>query len=724
MNYVIAVCLVYMLAIFLIVAVQLLKSSRKERLKHIKGFKRGKFVLIYIALIPLYFLAFRHNGLSLDGSIWQSFTACLETVVLKYHYTDTSTLMSENLFYQITVEVAYVLVTLNALMFSISVGGHVVLNYISLLFSRKLRKKVIVVIGYNKNSLEILKSIEKEHGKAIIMDNLSPDLKDAAFINRADYVNLSEDEDFGKKIAKLFKKFDKKKVYIILNCEDDAVSLRYVKQLYKIIDAKRLTDLPLTKPCGLQAYVFASKTNESAFAQYEEASYGLIKFINRHEQIAMDFIENHPLTEYMTDEQLDCATATVKENINLNVIMIGFGNLNETLFLTSVSNNQFLTIKEGKLQPKTVNYHLYDRNYPAGKITTDNASVLSRSLNHGYMRYYKFLNASELNKENYLELIEEPAKIQFHPCDISHPDFYSSLQTTLSNKNAYSYVIISFGSDIENLEVAEKLQQKFCEWNSPSALKIFVKIREKKLLNEINDDFTEDLIKFFGSDRDTVYNAAKILSEETTKMARLRHLIYMAEDLKRSNKELTEEGLERLAREKWYLKYKQFQRESNIFACLSIRMKLQLIGYDYAKDGEDYSNEFEEKYEKNDKRTPSQFKIDGKTIWNYSNSEQGRNSLRWTYAVQEHQRWCANMICNGIIPSDREEIKRSGGRILEKRLHSNLTTMNGLVEYREMVAKASGTPLEESDVIRYDYQLMDDVVWLLHKCHYKLTKKK
>ena len=194
--------------------------------------------------------------------------------------------------------------------------------------------------------------------------------------------------------------------------------------------------------------------------------------------------------------------------------------------------------------------------------------------------------------------------------------------------------------------------------------------------------------------------------------------------LKRKNENITEEGLEKLAREKWYFKYKQFQRESNIFACLSIRMKLQLIGYDYAKDGDDCSRDFEDKYEKNDARTPSQFKIEGKTVWDYSNSEQGRDSIRWKYAVQEHQRWCANMICNGIIPSDIEEIKLNGGRILDKRLHSNLTTMDGLVKYREIVAKATGSSLEKNDVIRYDYQLMDDIVWLLHKCGYNLTKKK
>ena len=726
MNYIIAICLIYMLAILTAVVVQLAISSRKDRLKQIKNFKRGKFALIYFALIPLYFLAFRHNGLAVDGALWQAFNASVEAVVLKYHYSDVASLMNANLFYKITVELGFALITLNAVMFSVSFCGQFVMNLVSSFVTRKFKKKVVVVVGYNQNSIDILKSIKKQHGKAVLMGKLTPELRDNAFLYRANYINLSPEDDFGGKILKLFKKFDRKKVSVILNCEDDAVSLRYVKQLCKMIEKERLTALPLTKPYGLQAYVFASKANESTFAHYEEASYGLVKFMSRHEQIATDFIKKYPLTQFMTERQLDYETATVKNDVNLNVVMVGFGKLNETLFLTSVSNNQFLTIKDGKLSPKAVNYHIYDRNYPAGKISKEH-SVHSRSLNHGYMRYEKFLKENAARQGDYLEFLEEPAKIQFHPCDISHSDFYASVRNTLSDKNAYSYVILSFGTDMENIELAEKLQQKIREWNTPSFVKIFVKMRDEKLAREIKEDFEGDLIQVFGTNQNCVYNADGILNEKTEYMAKLRHLLYIAEDEQKkrgkSAVSLTEEALENRAREKWY-RFKQFQRESNVYGVLSLRMKLHLLGYDMAEKGDDMAEEFEDKYERGDKRTPSEISVEGKTVWNYCNAEQGRQSIRWTYAVQEHQRWCANMICNGIIPSDKEEIKLSGGRVFEKRLHGNLTTMDGLVEYRELTANATGVSEEDADVIRYDYQLMDDAVWLLHRCGYKLTKKK
>lgn len=726
MNYVIAICLAYMLAIFTTMTVRLITLSRKERLQYLKNFKRGKFALIYIALIPLYFLAYRHNGVNIDGSIWQAINSCIETVVLKFPFNATSALMNENLFYQITVELGFALVTLNALMFTLSLGGQVVFNVISLWITRHFRKRVVVVVGYNSNSLDIIKSVDKKIGKAVLICKASPQAQDDAFVFRADYVNF-DGENFDAKILQLFGKFDKRRVSIILNCEDDSKSLLYVKQLSRMMDKSNLTTFSLTEDCGLQVYVFGSKANEAVFTHYVEQSKGLIKFINRHEQIAMDFIKKYPMTQFMTEKQIDYKTATIKEDVNLNVFMIGFGNLNETLFLTSVSNNQFLTIQDGKLQPKPVKYHIYDRHYPEGKIAQENGSVHSRSLNHGYSRYKEFLTLNKEKQNQYLEFVPEPAEVQFHPCDISHPKFYSSMRDELSNMNSYSYIIISFGTDMENIELAEKLQQKFREWNIPSVVKIFVKVRDEKLVREIRADFEGDFIHIFGTNRACVYHAAAILNEKTEYMARLRHLLYIAEDAQKQQTtkaiSLTEKELGDRARDKWY-SYKQFQRESNLYACLSIRMKLQMLGYDIAESGTDCAKEFEAEYERGDARIPSSLTIEGKTIWNYCNEEQWRQSIRWTFVVQEHQRWCANMICNGVIPSDRGEIKRSGGRILEKRLHGNLTTMDGLVEYRKLTAKAKGVSEEETDVIRYDYQLMDDVVWLLHKCGYKLTKKK
>lgn len=82
------------------------------------------------------------------------------------------------------------------------------------------------------------------------------------------------------------------------------------------------------------------------------------------------------------------------------------------------------------------------------------------------------------------------------------------------------------------------------------------------------------------------------------------------------------------------------------------------------------------------------------------------------------------MIACGLIPcSKREILTLSKQEAMDKRKHGNLTTMDGLVEFRKMVAAATGKTEEETDVIRYDYQLMDDIDWLLAQCGYKIIKK-
>ena len=723
MFYVTLICLLYMLAIVAVVIVRLCRSSRKERLTRLKSFKRGKFVFIYAAMIPLYYLAYRYNGVSVEGSLLQCIATGIETVVLKFPYSTLSALMNANLFYHITVIFGFVLVILNALAFTASLCGQLVVNAVSLLITRCLRKKVVVVVGYNQGSLDIIKSIDKSMGKAVLAHKHSREAQDDAFILRADYLSF-DGENLGKTVSRLFRKFDKRKVYVILNCEDDAENLLYVKQLGEIIESANLTSLPLTDDCGLQVFAFGKKDNESIFMRYVEQTKGLVKYVNRHEQIAVDFAQRYPMTQFMTEREIDFDTATIKDSVNLNFFMIGFGNLNESLFLTSVSNDRFLTLKNGKLTPKPVSYYIYDRNYPSGKLTDTDEEIYSRSLNHGYGRYKRFLELNSGKKSEYLEFIPEPADVHVNPCDVASPKFYSSMYDVLKNENSYSYVIVSFGSDMENIELAEKLMQKFRDWNITSVVKLFVKVRDDKLFK---GDFENGDLHLFGSSRSCVYNAAAILSEKTERMARLRHLLYIAEDAQKASPDrtvsLSENELSDLARDKWY-GFKQFQRESNLYACLSIRTKLHLAGYDIAEDGDDLSSEFEAKYEAGDKRTPSPLTVDGKTIWAYSNAEQGSQSLRWTYAVTEHARWCANMICSGVVPSDKEEIKRSGGKVLSKRLHGNLTTMDGLVEYRKLIAEATGSTEEQTDVIRYDYQLMDDAVWLLRKCGYKIVKKK
>ena len=104
-------------------------------------------------------------------------------------------------------------------------------------------------------------------------------------------------------------------------------------------------------------------------------------------------------------------------------------------------------------------------------------------------------------------------------------------------------------------------------------------------------------------------------------------------------------------------------------------------------------------------------------------------------AIQEHQRWNSFMISRGMIPATIHQIltetsinkkgepEHTLGKNYALRRHGNLTSFEGLEQFRKMTAKETGKTEEEMDVIKYDYQILDDAYWLLTSCGYKMIKK-
>ena len=114
-------------------------------------------------------------------------------------------------------------------------------------------------------------------------------------------------------------------------------------------------------------------------------------------------------------------------------------------------------------------------------------------------------------------------------------------------------------------------------------------------------------------------------------------------------------------------------------------------------------------------------------------------TLREIMAIQEHYRWNSFMISHGVVPATLEEMEKFGKsakRYDAPRRHGNITTMQGLIEYRQNVAKAQmnkegadqkydslKTAEILSDVIKYDYQILDDAIMLLNSQGYEITEK-
>lgn len=433
----------------------------------------------------------------------------------------------------------------------------------------------------------------------------------------------------------------------------------------------------------------------------------------------------------MNDHHVDYSTSLVKDDVEINALLVGFGKTNQQFFLTSVANNQFATKTESGIGLKSVNYHLFDQN----------AVAQNKKLNHNYNRYEsEFAN---INIDDYLPLPEHPAKTYFHKLDINDNSFYKDIYSVVSStNNSVNFVVIAFGNDLENIDMAKKLSCKFQEW-SITNFNIFVKVR-----NHNNDvKFSEDEHCYIVANEDeSVYNIERILADNLSNMAQLRDIAYEIEyELVHNNTPPSNERIAEIketAHRNWHMRKTQLDRESCVYCCLSLRTRLNLIGLDYCSIEDSRKPISEQEYLRiyalDDMPNFSCYNMsaDGKRIIHYPLDY--KESLRRNLAIQEHLRWNSFMISKGIVPASRDQIlteinssgKYTNGKNVNLRRHGCLTTFGGLLEYRKIIANRDFIPNEtmqraeaRKDVIKYDYQLMDDAFWLLTKSGYKIIRK-
>ena len=768
MNVAIALCLICMLAIVVGIVVRLFWLSREDKLKFLKGFKKGQFALIYIVAIPMYWMGIAYSGVSTWSALLSAIQSSIELVALKYDYGRVAALMADNGFYRIVMSICYVLVTLNAILFAITILYRKISNFFRKNRMTKFSDKIFVVVGFNEHNADIIKSSGKESNVVLLSEN-TDEIMDFCFTEKIAHIKFEKGDDLDRLLVKTFKDFRKRQVNVIINTEDESKNLVYVQQVSKVIEELKLSDFVIDEKRGINVYVFGEPENMTSYLQYVELTKGCVHYINKYKLIARDFVSNYPLTEYMTEEQIDYDTATIRPQVNMNVVMIGFGKTNQQLFLTSVANNQFLTKKDGKFEQKDVNYYIYDKRDAKN----------DKNLNHTYFRYQNEV-LKKADKSKYLPLPPNPANVDF-PGEINVNDvgFYESIQEKISVNDAFNYIIIAFGTDMENLDMAGKIVAKLKEWGLFDTTKVFVKIRSDKLSNGIKDtietfkdaELKEEFITF-GIEKNLVYNLDQIVDEKQEMMARDRHLTYELEDArykkvdiakdrqavkdgemtlfdyvkkwyeKKENKAEAmvakindpetekptdgrlfvgdtkyeyEEDVKRDALKSWYAQ-SQIQRDNNVYVCMCIKEKLNLLGYDYVlktKDEEDACAEYKMKYEEGDPIAYGKERdgIKGKLPVKYTtNFVEG--SRRQALAILEHQRWNAYMISNGVIPSTIDQIKNGDSKNLALRRHGNVTTFDGLVEFRKIMAETNHCSEEKVDV-----------VWLLNQNGYKIIER-
>lgn len=731
-NIVTGICLLLMLLGFIFVIYNLARKNREDRITYIRSYKKGKGILIYIYAIPLYWIGLVYSGQSVLNGFFGAIPKCFDLIVLKYNVDTVLALVEANFFYAITMYICFTLAALNIVLVIISLLNQYIWNFSTNFAFKHSKKDKLILFGNNAQNHNIYCSAKKF--KKIIVDRISDKDTQYLYIKKYSYTTLISFGDYiCDRVGECVNK--NRKITAVINTGDDEKNIKLARCF---ITAFSQLDQDKKNKCfgNLKIFVFGDPKFETIYEDIVADGLGCISYLNKYQMIAVDFIDKYPFTKFMNQEQIDYQTSLVREGVEINAVMIGFGKTNQQIFLTSVANNQFITKGEKEIEIKKVNYHIFDKN------PTEN----NKNLNHNYSRYKN--ECKDINVKEYLPLPDYPAKESFYHLDVNDIRFYDSIRAILSGSTKHvNYIIIAFGSDLENIDLAQKLVAKAKEWNVKN-LNIFVKVRGEHKGQGLLEESSCHLI----AQEKGIFNIENILGDSSFKMAQLRNEIYEIEsavtntpDLKISSQEV--EKIKNKAYFDWYTKKTQMERESSLFCCLSLRTKLNLMGLDYCSiDNKEEQAVSEQEYLSiyaqgdNPDTTYYNAKVDDKPIIRYTLDF--ANSRRKDMAIHEHLRWNSFMISKGTIPATKEQIlnetimvgeneKYTNGKNYAVRRHGNLTTFDGLIEFREMVAKRDQKKdetfekaQERKDVIKYDYQILDDAYWLLNKAGQKIIKKR
>ncbi len=721
-----AFSLVLLIAEILFVVANLLLKKRKERIAFLRSFKDGKFAIIYLTALPLWWVGHLYAEEGPIEAFFYTINEILSLVVMKYEVSSISALMGDNDAYKYTVYLCFVMVVLNAVLFAFSLTMQHIWNGIQAVRALLTRRNKLYLFGNNEGNLAIYKS-DKKRAKVII-DDLTEQDCEKLYMDKVAYIKSPSLDAQTKNLLKLVKRLDREYIFVVNTGKDDK-NISVCRSVIDFIDgsSEQLRDRLFL---NLKVYVFGDPQYQAIYEDIVSGAHGCIHYVNKYQKVAMDLIDRYPLSLFMDGEQVDYETSLIRENVDINVLLVGFGRTNQQIFLASVANNQFLTAGDGDPVLKPVKYFIFD-NTP---------SENNKNLNHSYYRYKRELD--RIDPEDFLPLPSVPAEEAYFHMDINDAKFYEDIRDICSrNKKDANFVIIAFGNDLENLDMAQKLVEKRREWGLDN-LKIFVRSLEWRKEQTLLDDPN---CFFIGNETECVYNVNKLLSDKIFRMAKMRNEVYdleydmTKEDAVEVNDQYVAFNRSR-ANRKWYRSKSQMERDSSLYACLSLRSKLNLMGLDYCEKSENGEALTEEEYMQiyagNDRPNTEKYglRADGKSIVYYSIDFAA--SRRKTMAIHEHQRWNSFMISRGMIPATREqilsetktngegEVEFTNGKNYSLRRHGNLTTFDGLAEFRRIVARRDQKPEEKKDVIKYDYQLLDDAYWLLSQNGYKIIRKK
>lgn len=610
--------------------------------------------LLAIGIISLGYV-YQNKTYSLEG-----FGTCIEYTAGLFIYSVKTEHIKELIDDSIPYAISYYVIFIMAIFTSTTSILGIVKNTIINFKRVSLRKftGTDIIVGYGPKALEYAKNTKNS-----ILWIYKPIKQNKEFLLKELYYNKIPYvlDSLTPRAIKSFIWNKKKEYNFIFFKESESLQYSELATIFRSIKFK--------KNRKIKVY-FEGDKNEVSYINEQIASaendFQCLMFcFDVYEKMARRFNWESSLVEYLPKGFL-LSDGTVANDKTINVVILGYGNVNSAIFRSLVINQQFATYKEDYYESKKINYYIYD-------INEENFNDFT--INRLEEEYF-----CKDNRKSFAKM-EKLCNLQYSKGNAISKQTQEEIKNLVNKENAFTFFFVGFAEDLINISYSERLMHNY------GKEKIHVFCNVDYVCNASRVDTT--LINIYGL-KQQIFSHEWIIHDQILELAIKRDKGYQ---LKSSNfinlknwKELS--GIKKL---------------SNIYSALSLKFKLNLMGLDIAtdKDKKISEEEFNKVYYASDKPISNGYE------------QYFDHNIRCTIGFTEHLRWCAFYYLNGYDVMDHKLCHLKGKDIITKnekeKFHADLLSYYGLDDLNEYFLKEYQHIRNKIDVevYQYDFALCD-----------------
>ncbi|GHV94084.1 hypothetical protein AGMMS50293_04040 [Spirochaetia bacterium] len=644
-----------------------------------------------------------------------SFGTTIKMFGVDWEGANSPALAAEYPIYGVACALCFAAAVLFTALLVIAVFLKSLLNEVRITLLRRTAKKSYIITGRGTRQETLVKSLtDEQKRRTIIISPCDEDEKKRYLTEGYLLIDAEADEETLIKAGL----FDTRETVLISIADDDESNLATARTITRYFASRSES---LRKKMNFTAHIMYTNIDRTEHFEFSEAAEGRINFFNPYEIIARSFLFNNPVTRLIPPGFIETQKARLKKRANILHVFIGFGQANVQLLKRSISINQLLG-------------------------ADFNAVVIDEDIkeNEAAFRNYSrglFTKEGETPGGGFFPSPEEKYRIEFLEMNALSTEMYETLIERIKAADAAS-VVICLGEDQLSAETAMELRQNCYEADIPGAqVSIFVRAYKHSAIvgdDVINAGFKKGneggLIKIetFGFE-DKIFSLDAICDKDMDTLAK-----HIAENYSGGGE--------------YSVSWKNLinhERDSNRYAALSIRTKLNLLGFDLIFDetgkttqDETVLQDFAAAYGMD---RAQRLRADKAYLDYIERNPDGSiaDTPRNNIARLEHQRWNSYYLVNGWLPLPKAKVSAAARKNQRTQKHACITTFEGLDELAAMQAglRSAEAPevwiaapeaerseryreaLRDCDTKHLDCDQMDCLVGNLKDTKYRIVRK-